>query len=340
MASETPAAPPSLDRPLRVWCATDGRIGIELQALAVADALAALVPVERRVLRLTPSETQTWLPPPLWPAPLRALPQAERAQFAPPWPDVWIGNGRRTIPYSIGMRRWSRGATLTVQLQMRATPPRLVDIAAPPVHDGVTGPNVVATFGAPVWHPSERIAAARLAHPMPPNPEGLNVLVVLGGTSPRHRFTDAVAARLCDRLAALAATGARLWITASRRTPEAISARMRALAARVGGRFFESEAKDGPNPYIGWLAQADVALVTEDSANMMTDATYFGLPLHLIALEGHAGRLSLYHRALIAHGAARWFEGAVARWTYPPTPNAMVLATAIRDAAIGRIEAR
>jgi hypothetical protein len=166
---------------------------------------------------------------------------------------------------------------------------------------------------------------------MAANPRGPNLVVVLGGTSPRHRFTLARAERLCAELSALKDQGAALHITASRRTPAEICDVMRALAQRTGSAFFESEAKDGPNPYLAWLSQADAALVTEDSANMVADATYFRLPVHLLRLEGHAGRLALYHQALIDHGAARWFEGTIDTWTYPPLPSAMAVAQAIAD---------
>jgi uncharacterized protein len=315
---------------LSVWCVSDGRAGIERQTLAVANALSELVPIETKVVRLSPRAPQVWLPPSLWPAPLAALPLSERQQLVPPWPDVWIGNGRRSIPYSLRVKGWSEGKTFVVQLQDPRVDPARFDLVVPPRHDHVVGGNVLATLGAPVWFTQAQIEAARAAFPALCGTTKQRVLVILGGPSKRHRFDMARAEAIIAQLRSMVACGnVHLLVTASRRTPAAIIALFRAFCAQAGAEFFANEVEDGHNPYLCWLAQADVALVTEDSTNMMTDAAFFGLPIHLLKLDGGDARFDALHAGFVDAGAARWFSGRLESWTYPPVRDALDVARAL-----------
>lgn len=328
-----PDAAGAVRAPLTVWCVSDGRAGIERQTLAVAEALAAEVPVARTVLRLTPGPPQLWLPPGLWPMPLAALPAEQRARLAHPWPDVWIGCGRRSVPYGLRVRGWSGGETLVVQLQDPQVNPARFDLVVPPRHDGLSGANVISTFGAPVWYSEAAIAAARAQIPnLDPPGAAPRLIVIVGGTSKRHSLGPARAQALVSELERVAALGARLWITTSRRTPAQAVGALRACAARLGARFFATEAEDGPNPYLAWLASADAALVTEDSTNLITDALFFGLPVNLLRLDGGDARFDAFHSALQQAGLAS-FEPWTALPTTRPEPvrDARDVARAILD---------
>jgi uncharacterized protein len=317
--------------PAQIWCVSDGRVGIERQTLAVANALSELMPIETKVVRLEPKPPQVWLPPDLWLAPLAALPTEQRQQLQAPWPDIWIANGRRSIPYSLRAKRWSGGKTLIVQLQDPRVDSARFDLVVPPVHDGVQGTNVVETLGAPVWYTKAQIEAAKAQFASPASDSNPLVLVILGGPSKRHSFSLDCAKAIASDLTGIAETGARLLITVSRRTPPDICALFRTTAQDKGASFFEDEARDGPNPYLAWLASATHALVTEDSTNMMTDAAFFGLPIHLLRLEGGDARFDLLHKAFVDRGAARWFSGGLESWTYQPVRDALGVAKAIVD---------
>jgi uncharacterized protein len=319
------------EAPRTIWCVSDGRTGIARQTLAVADAIGEIIPVETKVIHLTPKAPQVWLPPTLWPFPLAALTQDERDQLLPPWPDIWIANGRRAIPYSLRAKAWSGGRSLIVQLQNPRVDPARFDMVVPPIHDGVEGGNVVPTLGAPVWYTQSQIEFAKAQFPVFAQGEGPLVLVILGGASKRHSFSLARAQRIINDLTKLAADGARLLITVSRRTPSDVGALFRSFAGQNGAGFFEDEARDGANPYLAWLASATHALVTEDSTNMMTDAAFFGLPIHLLRLEGGDARFDRLHQAFLDRGAARWFAGTLETWTYLPARDALEVASAIVD---------
>lgn len=330
-------------RPLRLWCVSDGRAGIERQTLALADAFDARLAAEgrgpapeRRVVRLHPGPPQVWLPPDLWPAPLAALPADERAALAPPWPDIWIAAGRRSIPYSLRVRAWSGGQTLVVQTQDPRVATEPFDLVVPPLHDRLAGPNVEATLGGPVWFSEERVAEARAAVAGHGDDPGPRLLVVLGGTSRRHRFGPERAAAIAGELERLARTGWRLWITASRRTPGEVAERFRALAAATGGRFWAGGPADGPNPYAAWLSWADAAAVTEDSANMLAEAAFFGLKAQLLKLDGGDRRFDHLHAALVERGAARWFDGDLSDRSCAPLREAWRVAGRMIELADAR----
>jgi uncharacterized protein len=319
--------------PRQIWCVSDGRAGIERQTLAVAHAVAELMPVEIKTIRLSPRAPQVWLPPALWPAPLAALPDDQRTPFLSrqqgDWPDIWIANGRRSIPYSLRAKKWSGGKSLIVQLQDPRISANRFDLVVPPIHDDVSGDNVITTLGAPVWYSQSQITAAQAQFPLLAKADGQKLLVILGGPSKRHRFSLSRAQAIVADLAGIAATGVTLWITVSRRTPADVSALFRDFAQTQGALFFEDEARDGPNPYLAWLSCATHALVTEDSTNMMTDAAFFGLPLHLLRLEGGDTRFDLLHKLFLDRGAARWFSGTLENWRYSPVRDSLDVAQAI-----------
>ena len=314
-----------------VWCVADGRAGILNQTKALAAALAEpehaakLAQIhsdaKSREVILQPQGFQLNLRPDLWPMPLSALPEEQRKLLAPPWPDVWVAAGRRSIPYSRMMRTLSGGRTLVVQTQHPKVSLDAFDLVIPPEHDGIAGPNVFPILGSPVWFSNERVADAKQGFAHLSQADGQKVLVSLGGDSKTHRFTDARAAAIEADLRKLS-PGRRFWITVSRRTPEPVRQRFRKLAGELGAVFWEDEQRDGPNPYVAFLSMCEIALVTEDSANMLADPAFFGKPIHILKLEGSSPRFDRLHQGFVAKGAARWFTGDIQTWSYPPIREA------------------
>lgn len=312
-----------------IWIVSDGRVGIERQALSLARAIHARRPGASTALRLQPTGPQLILPPDLWPAPLAALPADQRKRITDPWPDIWIGSGRRSIPYSRLARRWSGNRTLVVQTQDPRVDLAPFDLVIPPEHDAVKpAANVLPILGPPTWWSPEDIAAARQLFPDLVKTSGRKLLVSIGGDSKTHTLTPARSAEIEATIRLLAADNA-LWITASRRTPEAVRVALRALSDEIGATFWENAERDGPNPYLAWLSLCDAVLVTEDSANLLADPAFFGKPIHILRLEGHSDKFDRLHAGFIKAGAARWFGNTIETWTYPPIREAERAAEAI-----------
>lgn len=310
-AGGSPAA-----KPLAVWVVTDGRAGIEAQALGLAEAVARLAPAEITVKRV---RWRPWLR--RWPTRLIAWPRfaldPSSDPVAPPWPDLWIGNGRAAVPLSIAVRRWSGGRTFVVQLQDPMRPPHLFDLVIPPAHDELAGPNVLPILGAAHRMTPERLAEgyAAFRERLDPLPRP-RVAVLVGGRSRAFDLPPERARRLADQLAeALERSGGSLLMTFSRRTPPEAAAILTERLARFPGWIWDGA---GPNPLPAFLHAADHVVVTADSINMVAEAASTGKPVHIAAVEGRQARKDRFHAALGAHGAARPFTGELPTWSYPP----------------------
>lgn len=319
----------SAGAPLSVWVVTDGRAGIEAQALGLAEAVAAIAPAEITVKRVRWRPWLARLPTRLVPASRLILDPASDPLEAP-WPDLWIGNGRAAVPASIAVRRWSGDRTFVVQLQDPMRSPRLFDLVIPPEHDRLSGPGVLPILGAPHRMTPERTAEAyalfrdRLeALPRP------RVAVLVGGRSRAFDLPPERARGLAAQLsAALEASGGSVLMTFSRRTPpEAAAALAQALSPFPGWTWDGT----GPNPLPAFLHAADHVVVTADSINMVAEAASTGKPVHIAAVEGRQARKDRFHAALLAHGAARTFTGALDSWSYPPLRETERAAAAVLE---------
>src|ERR1700683_4283789 len=138
------------------WIVTDGKAGMESQCLGLAEALG-VEPLVKRVMLRTPWRQ---LSPYLNFGLSHAYEKGSDA-LAPPWPDILIATGRHSVPASLYVRGESRRAgarTLTVQLQNPVIAPSHFDLVVAPLHDRLSGPNVISTIGA-----LHRVTRARLA---------------------------------------------------------------------------------------------------------------------------------------------------------------------------------
>ena len=125
--------------PLSIWVVSDGRTGIENQALGLAEAVQRLTPAEITTKHIR------------WRAPFDRLPSALKTRamldpssdaLAAPWPDLWIATGRATLPLSTRVRAWSGGKTFVVQTQDPRWANARYDMIVAPAHDGLAGDNV------------------------------------------------------------------------------------------------------------------------------------------------------------------------------------------------------
>jgi len=301
---------------------------MEAQGIAVAEAVG--LPFSLKRVRV--EGPMRWLPVPLQLAvpPARRLASVTSNEpLAPPWPRLLISIGRRSVPIALAVKRL--GGAYALHIQNPKVPPRLFDLVAAPVHDGLSGANVVTTFGAVHSVTAARLAEAdeRFAGEIDPLPRP-RVTVLLGGASQAFSFPPADAAAFGASLARLArACGGSLLVTPSRRTsPEALAA-LSAAIAQVPHRIWDGT---GENPYHAYLAAADAVIVTEDSVNMVTEAAGTGKPVYVQSLAGTSRRIAHFHALMREAGATRPFAGRLESWTYTPINDTESVARKVRQA--------
>lgn len=301
------------ESPLTIWAVSDGRAGIEAQAVGLAQAIARRRPATIEVKTVRWKGRWGRLPWRL--IPLSAL--EPQSAIAPPWPDVWIGAGRATLPLSTRVRSWSQGRTFVVQVQHPRTALSHYDLVVPPRHDGLTGPNVLPITGAPQRLTPERLAQdlARFADRIRPLPAP-RVAVLIGGKSKAHDLPPGRAAAMGAEIAqAVSRAHGSVLVTFSRRTPEPAKRALAEALSPLPGWIWD---ETGENPYFAFLAAADVILVTEDSTNLATEAAFTGKPVQLLSMDGRSRKLASFHADLAERGALRSFRGRLETWAYPP----------------------
>ncbi len=322
-----------MTRPLSIWVVSDGRIGMENQALGLAEAIQRLTPAQITVKRVRWRSLFDKLPSALKTSAMLD-PSSDPAAPAPcePWPDVWIATGRATLPLSARVRRRSGGKTLVVQTQDPRWKHDAYDLVIAPAHDAVSGPNVLSITGSPHRVTPQRLAEGATAFDaaLGPLPRP-RVAALIGGRSAAFDLTEARALALADQIAAavLNARGS-LMLTFSRRTPDAAKAAMTARLASLPGLIWDGS---GPNPYFAFLQFADHVLVTEDSANMAAEAAATGKPVHILPMVAlkPPGKFARLHADLRQRGAARPFDRTLESWTYEPLAETERAARAVLD---------
>ncbi len=310
------------------WIISDGKAGHEGQCRGVFEALG----LDYEVKRIRPGRLQQMF------APYAPVARAERfgqpgSSFAPPWPDFAIGAGRLTAPYIRALKPMAGRATYTIILQDPKVPLSTADLFWMPAHDPKRGTNVVTTIVAPHRFSPARLAALREAAPPAaflsvPRPW---VGVLVGGDGSSYRFNEADQVRLAAALRAMAALGAGLLVTPSRRTPPGLLSAIAEATADFPRFIWDGT---GENPYPAILAHADRFVVTADSINMCGEPAVTGKPIHVFTPSGGSAKFQRFHTALAQQGATRPLPEeitALEDWSYAPLYAATDIAMEIAE---------
>ena len=308
---------------VRVLVLGSGKIGHEVNALGVVEALGA--PFELR--RVEPRALFARLAP-YGPVDPRDKPGVAGSIFPNPLPDVAIASGRVTVPYMRALKQAGGRRVFAIFLQDPRHARSEMDLIWAPEHDSLRGANVVTTLTSPHPFSPARIAAARAAPDRRlASLPGPRCAVVLGGPNGAQHFTPADVERMGEAIRTIVAQGFSVMATPSRRTPPEFLEAVRVGLGAAPGFVWDGL---GENPYLALLALADAVLVTGDSANMVGEATATGSPVHIFEPSGgeskkRAGTID----ALVRIGAARRFEGRLERFSYAPIDSSGVIAREI-----------
>jgi len=307
------------------WIFSDGKAGHESQALGVVEALG----LSPEIRRIDLTGIYKFIAP--WgPLPSLATTNGGRLRLGPPWPTFAFATGRTIIPYIRALKRRAGLATYTVILMDPRTGPSSADLIWVPAHDRRRGPNVISTLAAPHRLSADRLRA--LATSMPPSIAGLprpRIACLIGGPNGDYRYSSEDETRLVETFGRLAASGAGLMITTSRRTPERLATRIKGALPAERAFFWDGS---GQNPYPDFVAHADMFVITADSVSMACEAAATGRPIFIFSPSGGGAKSTRFHSGLASHGASRPLPPPgepLPSWTYEPLHSAEVIAAEI-----------
>jgi len=271
--------------PPRVWVLTDTHPGNTTQTVGLAQALGWSY--ETKALRFTPFIHLHDILFGAFGATRLGLQRAQSAPLALPWPDLVITTGWRTAHIARWIKKQSRDHTRLVQMGRKGTHvAALYDLAIScryfrlPPH-----PQRVETLAPITQVSSEKLTQAaerwrdRFATAASPR-----IALLVGGSSYAYRFDPETAQRLGEDVRALATSvGGTVFATTSRRTgPQATAALKNALGKSCV--FHEWQPQQTENPYLAFLALADILIVTGESESMLAEATATGKPVYIYPL--------------------------------------------------------
>ncbi|MFN2376059.1 MAG: mitochondrial fission ELM1 family protein [Candidatus Binatia bacterium] len=278
----------------RVWILADPKPGHTTQSIGLADTLGWPCEIRDGGFPWWTKVTDRLL------GPLAVDPGGRRAKtFAAPWPDLVISTGWSTGPIARWIARQGEGRTSVIAMGRKGG-------------DVATNFDLVATCSYVRYPPHERrialtaplnqVTPARLAEAAVKFPDlfagkaSPRIVVLAGGNCVQYDFDEATARRLGDDVAALARKheGSVVVVT-SRRTPEASVAAMESALGRgenAVGEVHRWKAGRTDNPYLGYLAGADVLVVTGESESMIAEACATGKPVYIYPLRKKAPGLA------------------------------------------------
>jgi len=226
----------------------------------------------------------------------RPLSGEKAGRYAPPWPDLVLIAGGRSVLDARRIRQASghRSRIVAIGRPWAAYAPLDLIVTTPQYRLPSAG-NVVEIplpLNAPPAVPEG--SRQRLREALD-GVEAPTVGVLLGGDSGSFRFGRRAIERISEQLTGLAEeSGAHLVACGSPRTP---AGALDALKSALGDRAtLFPWAPDAVNPYPAVLADCDALAVTGDSASMLAEACLSGKPVAVLPL--HPRRRSVAARAV------------------------------------------
>lgn len=294
-----------MSAPRTCWVISDGRRGIENQALGLAECLSQMMPLDIHIHHILHGKVFTALPPKLQ-RKLKSKPEEYGLPTA--LPDMVIGCGRQAIAPLLVIKKLAGSSVKTIYVQDPKISPSHFDLVIAPEHDQVSGDNIISMIGSPnriskntLKQDYKNFTSLLSGYPKP------FAAVLIGGPSKRFKLTQKDMAAWHDAMRDLHEKGYSLLVTPARRTPD--------FAVKMLGQFAHEYDnvwlhKDGePNPYFAFLEAADIILVTEDSTNMLTESCATGKPVYRLPMSGEPGKFEKFYASLEHRYGVKRYDG-------------------------------
>jgi mitochondrial fission protein ELM1 len=293
-----------------VWGITDGSAGMVSQVRGVGEMLVQKYGGEFILKSVRLKKPFCWLRGNWRFAAMQQLTR-DSDTLSPPYPDILISSGRRSVALALAIKRSSGNKTKLVHLQGPRISTKYFDLVVAMEHDKLKGENVISTFAALHHITDAKLAEAHATYANQLTKyQSPRVAVLLGGSTHAYTLTpthaEELAARVCEVIQQHKGS---LWISTSRRTGAENIKTLRNILTSREDSHITIYSGDGENPYLAWLACADIIIVTNDSVSMMSEALCTGKPLYILPLPDHRNtKPANFANTLIERGYAKPFN--------------------------------
>jgi len=301
-------------KPLSCWVISDGRRGIETQALGLAEAAGRLRPLSIGNHAINTSAALKPMPPHMQ---FKLKSRPEDYGLNAPYPALAIGCGRQAMAPLLALKKVAGERVFTAYIQDPRMETNAFDLVIAPEHDGLTGVNVETMIGSPNRVTEATIVGHTLEFgnklatlPMP------RAAFLIGGKSQTHALGKREHQFHLDTAKAVHELGKSLLITTSRRTPDWAITDYEYLASDLDNVWLHTSG--APNPYFAFLGGAEQIFVTEDSTNMLTEACSTGKPVFRLPMAGKPGKFQKLYDALETRCHVTPVGGTISKDDYEP----------------------
>ncbi len=274
-----------LRSPPRIWILSDGKMGHSTQSEGLAKSLGW--PYEVKQLHFQSWNNSQKLIWSLLPPHTAGLKKSESSSLEPPWPDIVISTGWRPAPVARWIREQSGGKTRIIQVGRKGGGAAdLFDVVITPTYYGFTPhPHRIETLVPLNELNEENVALVSQRWPTlfdnAPHPR---IVLVVGGSTARFTFTADYAREITEQLKDLAQkSGGKIFAVTSPRTGRTVSQALN-TALTPEHHVHQWQPNQSDNPYLAYLAGADVIIVTGESESMLAEAASLGKPVYIIPL--------------------------------------------------------
>ena len=276
------------------WIISSGLIGCENQCIGLAEKLN----LDYEIKKINPSMLLSIIAP-------YGIPRKSDETQAP-WPDIVIGAGRRTIPYVRYIKKKSKGSCFTVYLQDPKINTNNFDLVWAPYHDNLKGNNVISTLLSPGRVSNEllRLEKEKWSKELTKLPKPY-LTILIGGKSKGFEFSNNERLHILDSISKVIKSGWTPLISTSRRTPKKLIKDIKSLIANKPHYLYDNK---GNNPYYAFLEMSDVALVTPDSVNMISETLTANLSTYIFDLNCKSRKINNFLSSLIKKKYIKKFE--------------------------------
>ena len=267
-----------MSRTPRIWALLGHRRGDNNQVLALSEELG--IPFETRTLGYNLLRA---LHGRVLGRSLASLDDISRNWIKPPWPDLIIAIGRRSVPVARWIRRENNGRTKLVHIGNPRINPKLFDLVITtrqypvPSGDNVLLLPLAMSRYRSLPAPTEAERAWLTSLPRP------HLLMAIGGST-KYWTVPASSIQQTARQLALRASragGSLIAVPSPRTSPEVVLAVRSALEPEPHCRLVES----GDVRFPVLLSDADENFVTGDSVSMLSEAVLTGKPVGMIPID-------------------------------------------------------